>query len=358
TIYTVKYGTSPSTMSSIISTAGTDVYVNGLTEDQQYYFQVRAGDSVGNYSSYSSAVNAAVGDLSPTVTTPSAPSAFSAAGAPDPGGRVTLSWGATTTNTANLACDVQTGIRDLGGYRLYKSTSPTYTPSGTPPAPNGDLFIDEVTLTPTALTTYADTKVVNCRDYYYNIKATDTTSCSNMSTALGTPVLGKAVSTVAPAAPTGVNTARVGVTDAPINWTGVTQDTSTTPVPITIDKYNLWVCQIPTGQDPETATYAAVPGSPFTCTATACSVTDNTAPADQGGRKVWYKVSALDDCPNESARSNANEATCVFNGVVSIVPQNSPPVLTPGPQSVTISAVGTDVYTSATLTIARIGGGT
>src|SRR5262249_20165736 len=138
-------------------------------------------------------------------------------------------------------------------------------------------------LTPSSVS-YMDRAVVNCRDYYYNIKATDTTSCSNVSAALGTPLLGKAISTVAPAAPANVGAARVGATDALITWTGVNTDTSTTPVPIMIDKYNLWRCQIPTGQDPETATYTAVPGSPVTCTTTSCSVTDNSAPTDQGGK--------------------------------------------------------------------------
>jgi Tfp pilus assembly protein PilW len=355
-LYTVKYGTSPSTMNSVLSTAGTNIFVAGLLEDTQYYFQVRATDSVGNSSSYSSAANAAVGDLSPTVTTPSAPSALTATGATSPGGRVTLAWGATTTNTTPLACDPVPSIRDLAGYRLYKSTSPTYSPTEAPPAPNGNLLLDENTLNGT-LTTYADTKVVNCRDYYYNIVATDTTSCSNVSTpSLVTPQNGKAVSTVAPEAPTNVTAARTGVTDALVTWTGVIRDTGSAP--ITIDKYNLWRCHINNGADPEAATYTPVPGSPVTCTGTACTFSDSNAPPDQGGKDVWYKVSALDDCPNESALSSAQEAQCAFNGVVSIVPQSSPPSLTTGNQSVTISAVGGDVYTSATLTISKVGGST
>jgi hypothetical protein len=74
-LYTVKYGTSAGAMNSVISTSGTNIYISGLTEDTTYYFAVRATDAGGNSSIYSSSASAVVGDLGPTVTTPSAPAA-------------------------------------------------------------------------------------------------------------------------------------------------------------------------------------------------------------------------------------------------------------------------------------------
>jgi Tfp pilus assembly protein PilW len=348
-LYTVKYGTSVSTMNSLVSTSGTNVYISGLTEDQQYYFSVRATDSGGNSSSYTSTANAAVGDLGPTVTTPSTPSGFAATGGAGAlNGMVNLSWTAVTTNTTPLACDPLPIIRDLAGYRLYRSTASTFTPND---VVGNNMVQSEAdgTLTATAVA-FSDKNVVNCRPYYYSLKAVDTSTCLNKSAAMATPVGGQSTSSTAPAAPVLTSTFRTGTTSATVVWASTTADVNSAP--ITIDKYNLWRCQINNLADPEAATYTAVSGSPTTCTGTSCTFVDTNAPADLGNKRVYYKVSALDDCPNESARSSAQEATCAFNGVVSIVPQSSPPSLTSAlAQTVTVSAVGGDVYTSATLTI-------
>src|SRR6185503_3948334 len=80
-------------------------------------------------------------------------------------------------------------------------------------------------------------------------------------------------------------------------------------------------------------------------------------PAEQAGKRIWYKVSTIDDCPNESASSTAGEAISAFNGSASIAPSSSPPPLFTGfTQTVTIAVVGADTFTSATLEITKIGG--
>ncbi len=168
-----------------------------------------------------------------------------------------------------------------------------------------------------------------------------------------------ATSNMAPAAPTGVVAQRTGPTTATVTINAVNRDTSVPAVPITIDKYNIWRCQISKSADPETASYTLVTTYTPAPTTGTFTWTDAAAPADYPSKEVYYKVSALDDCPNESARSAASGVNCQFNGAIAIAPQSSPPPLQLGiPEQITVSASGTDTFVSARLTIVRSDGST
>lgn len=356
-LYTVKYGTTSTALNQVASTSGTNIYISGLTEDQVYYFAVRASDAGGNASSYSSTVNQVVGDMSPTVTTPSVPGSFTATGAGGVGalnGRVNLAWTAPTGNTTPLACDPITTVRDLVGYRLYRSTTSAFTPAGTPPAPNGTLIAAETSpptppTLPATATSYSDGTVVNCRPYYYSLKATDS-SCNNMSATMGSSVNGQSTSTTLPSAPTSVQTSRSSPTSVGVSWTGVTSDTAS--VPITIDTYKIFRAQLNLNDNPEANeglfTYIG------TSAPAAVSYVDGGAPPDTNGKRLWYKVSAIDDCPNESAKSTGTEALCPFPGTINATPASSSG-LDPSPKTVTVTATG-DTFAQANLTILTQGG--
>src|SRR5262249_58452504 len=96
-----------------------------------------------------------------------------------------------------------------------------------------------------AATSYVDHAVVNCRPYYYNIQATDTTSCGNLSTALETPIMGMSVVTIQPAAPAVVTATRTSASSAVVSWSAVNTDTSTpAPRSILIDTYKIYRAQV------------------------------------------------------------------------------------------------------------------
>src|SRR5262249_14750949 len=150
----------------------------GLTTGTTYYFAVRAEDQSGNVSNYGAPVSGVVTDTAyPDHTVPSRVNSFLATGGPGGGAaekdRIGLSWATVTTNEAPLACDPGgAAIRDLAGYRLYRSTTSPFTPGA------GNRIASESTLGITS-TGYTDGAVVNCRSYYYQLRAVDSSACQN-----------------------------------------------------------------------------------------------------------------------------------------------------------------------------------
>ena len=65
---------------------------------------------------------------------------------------------------------------------------------------------------------------------------------------------------------------------------------------------------------------------------------------------IYYRISAVDDCPNESALSDPSEASCPFDGIISIDPPNGSQ-LTTGTHTITVSVSGTDTYAQCNLQI-------
>lgn len=191
--YMIFYGLSPGAYSRRVrierppSTAGHYEYfaLTGLTSNKvgppaapaQYYIALQAFDKSGNLSyAYSpeatgnpvvstqteSAVATNGSDTAIDPQLPSAPTSFS--GMPTPGVHqsISLSW------TAPAATE-------LVGFRIYRGTSPTFTPDNTPVT--GNLIASETHL-PAEATSYADTgtslpegHLIGCLTYYYKISA-------------------------------------------------------------------------------------------------------------------------------------------------------------------------------------------
>lgn len=346
TRYTVRYGTNPSGLNATRSTTDDYLWIPGLASSN-YYFQVRAEDGSGNRSIYSGPVSALVrDDVSPTLTTPvsvdQAGAVVSGGAAAGPvNGQVNLSWAPVVTNVEALACDPGGAhlLRDIRGYRIYRSTTAGTGPTGPP-------IVDESSLT---TTTWSDQGVVNCRDYYYHVDAVD--DCGHESTPWGTSSPGRAESAIAPARPIGLAATRTGPTTVHLAWSPVTTDTASTPV--TIDTYEIHRSVLPVdGIDPYTSTYTQI------ATATTATVFDDyAAPPGSPSTEVYYRIRARDDCPNVSPFSDPAGATCTFPGTVALSPSSGSTVQL-GPTTVTVTYTGADTLASCSLTISKNGGTT
>ncbi|MEW5806003.1 MAG: prepilin-type N-terminal cleavage/methylation domain-containing protein [Acidobacteriota bacterium] len=341
--YMVKFGTSPGSMDDVRETRNTYIFISNLMTGTLYYFAVAAVDASGNRSQYSSAISAVVkDDVSPTRTVPAAVDSGSATiTGHDPSeglvGRIQLSWNAVSQNADPLACDPGSPtIRDLKGYRIYRSTSSSYTPGPS------YLLADENTVLASASPQYTDWNVVNCRNYYYNITAVD--KCGNESAPWAAAIQGKASSAIQPAKPTNVNANRIGPDRIRITWTPVTQDTATPPNTIFIDNYKIWKARIPTGSNPWMAEYTYIGNS------STSEYIDTGAEGQSEDWEIYYRVSALDDCPNESDLSDPALSSCPFDGEISIDPPDGSEMAT-GTYTITVSVSGTDTYTSCNLQI-------
>ena len=142
-LYTVYRGTSPSSLASIGSAAANaTTYTDGSVQPSTtYYYAVAAYDTLGLYGPFSSSVSVTT-PQEPAPTAPSGPSAQAIAY-----NQVNLSWTAATSSSG------------LGGYTVYRGSSPTSLASiGTAPA---------------TATTYTDGSAEPSTTYYYDVAAFD-----------------------------------------------------------------------------------------------------------------------------------------------------------------------------------------
>ena len=348
--YAVSYGAAVTSQGSPQDVFTTSLYLNGLTTSSDYVVGVAAVDAGANESdtAYSSAVTVA------DATTPEAPLnlALTSTGGGDAlPNQVTATWDNPAVNDPNtaLACDqvnpgvdTNTPLRDLSGYRLFRGANATFDPNV--PAQV------QVSWDPNSLPgndldpNMDDTGVVNCRTYYYKALAEDLCGIRSV-VASGS---GSAFTSDLPAAPTGVVALDVGLNQAKIDWTPVTQDVN--GAAIFLDTYKVWRASVPTGDDPNLATYSLLftgavssPGAP--------SYTDASYPSPPAGEDLYYAVSGKDDCPNESATSMpALLTSCSFGGsvYVSMSPGGS---LLSGTQTITATVSGPVVPVSSSITI-------
>jgi hypothetical protein len=337
----VRYGTAIGALNTRRTTSSTYIFLPGLSMTT-YYFQVRAEDAAGNSSPFSSAVSGIVrDDVSPTLTTPVSVdqgTATASSGAAAPNGRIDLTWTAPTQNIETITCDpAHTLLRDLDGYRIYRSESPSAGP--------GSPMVDETVQKTTA---YSDASVVNCRDYYYFINAVDL--CDHESVAWASSINGRATSGIAPMPPASANATRVSATQVQVTWASVTMDVVNNP--IMIDTYEVWRAVVPDdGADPYSANYSLV----ATVAAAATSWLDTSAPAAAGGRVPYYKVRAKDDCPNYSDFSAPAGALCPFSGTVTLSPGDGA-VVNLAPRTVTVTYSGSETLVNCQLVVTKVGG--
>lgn len=337
--YKVYYGTASGAYTDTRSAGGTSTYVGSLTDGTTYYVAVTALDAAGNESYKSSERSATTSNT----TTPSAPGTLVASD--NLTGVVDLAWGATTSNTSALTGDPASPmIRDLAGYRVYRNTSPNFSLN----AGGTVVRADETTLKPSQNPTFVDGNVVNCRQYYYKVTAVDLCAVESAPTPSNPAEAGRSVSTTKPRAPLNVQAFIAGAGSVTITWAAVTQDVDDPPHQVYIDRYKIYRTALCVIGD-------SVCASSFTflqeTSLGALTATDATASGIDTLHTYFYKVSAIDDCPNESELSEASQAQCGFLGDVTFVnPTQGQPVAGVVPTRIRIDNAGTDTYGPATFT--------
>jgi prepilin-type N-terminal cleavage/methylation domain-containing protein len=298
--YTVAWGTAPGSYTSgSLTTTGTFAYVGGLTNGTAYYVAIEAVDAAGNPSIKSDPAGA-----TPTnTTTPNAPTALAARETAP--GEMTLSWAAVTRNTTNTAGDPETPkVRDLAGYRVYRGTSSGFTPSVS------NRRADEAELGPMSTPSWIDTGMVTCRAYAWKVTAVDTCGVESGPSAAVTESV---ESDVDPRAPVNVAAYVLSPTQNRITWDPVTRNEENQA--ISIDTYRVYrsdPVDIDYGGDPRALEYSLV----GTDTASDNQYVDYIPGTTSVGKKFYYYVTAVDDCPNESEPSAPDDAFCAFQGDV------------------------------------------
>ncbi len=336
--YRLNYGTVTGSPTGQRSVTATSCYVGSLADNTVYYLTIQALDAAGNVSAPSSERNL----RTTNTTTPKAPTNL--AGTSNLNGSVRLTWNAVAENTGNVAGDPESPmIRDLAGYRVYRDTTATST------APVQ--IANETHIGPMSSPLYLDIGAINCRQFYYWTSAVDG-PCA-LEGAKTTAVAGMATSSVKPAPPQGVQAFVAGAHAIKVTWQATTKDVNGSQ--ISIEKYKVWRSRsaAPSAGDPTGLQYDYIGQN----TVPNLYYVDDPAPAATSpGERFFYRVSALDDCPNESDLSNAASAACSFSGTVSIT---SPADGTAVAGVVAVSAEvtgGTDTYTKATFTYTNASG--
>lgn len=327
--YRVSYGTVPGAPTAQRDVAATEVYIGSLSDATTYYVTVQALDAAGNASVPSDEVS---GTTSNT-TTPKAPTSLAATS--DMKSSVRLTWSPVTENTTNVSGDpASPTIRDLGGYDVYRGTTSSFTPGV------GNRIAEKVGV---ATPLYLDIAAVNCRQYYYRVTAVD--DPCGVEGAPSDVAAGIATSAVPPEPPRNVQAFLIAGHGVRVTWQASQVDTEGSQV--VIDTYKVWRSRdaVPLTGDPLGVEYVQIG------TATgALSFDYSTPPTALPDTSYYYRVSAVDDCPNESELSNAAAAQCAFSGTVSITSPTDGQAVA-GVVTVTGGVVlGTDTYTKATFT--------
>jgi len=313
TSYTLWYGTDPSTLDTPLSTSDLWVWVGNLTGGP-YYFGVESKNGSG--------INSAIaGPINATPTNDTRPLAIPggtlwASGGDDAShpfldSQIDLGWSVVSENTSEGASDAVFGCdpirpvnRDLAGYRIYRDTVSGFTP-GTPIATETDL---------PGLTSWSDTAVVNCKDFYYVVTAVD--GCGAESDT-SSPIRGFAETIIPPAAPQNMTAVQTSPNSVDISWDPVTENAASPPRPVLVSGYNVYMAEMISGLDPD-----SIPEGSYFLIAGLVTETSYTHwfSGVLPGNSLYFKVTALDDCPNESAKSQGAESTCDFQGSVSFDP--------------------------------------
>jgi prepilin-type N-terminal cleavage/methylation domain-containing protein len=305
TSYRLNLGIASGAYSTTRSTSGTSIFVGGLAMGNTYYGMVQASDAAGNLSIPSNEASTALSD----VNTPEAPQ--NPAATTDLNGAVKLTWDAVTANTEALPA-ADPNLRDLAGYRVYRGKNPSFNPNV-----SGSIA-DESTVGNKPNPEFIDQTVINCKRYYYQITAVD--KCGNESAA-SVETSGLSTSDVRPRVPENVQVFFQGLSQVKLTWDEVVKDVN--DATITIETYNIYRTGTPL---PNNVT--PTDASAFTLVDTVNAATEYTesylVPI---GYTHWYAVSAVDDCPNESLRSEPVRPECAFSGdVVFVEPTNGQPV--------------------------------
>ena len=326
--YTVSWGTAAGSYTAgSVTTSATSTYIAGLTNGTPYFVVVSATDPAGNVSMNSDPASATPANAN----TPSAPAAV-AATSPTPG-RMDVSWSPVTTNTAATSGDpASPQIRDLKGYRVYREATSGFTPA------TGNLRADETTIGPLPSPGWQDTGMVACRSYFWKVTAVDACGVESAPSAAAS---GAITTSIAPLPPANVAAYVQAPTVNRITWDAVTQNTAGQG--IAIDTYRVFRSD-PVADTVMDGSGASWPASPIAIvTGGVLQHIDSLPSAVPPGQKIFYRVTAVDDCPNESAPSVSDDAYCAFGGTVAF---SSPSTNTSGVVTITVRVDNpTDTYT-------------
>ncbi|HZM70539.1 MAG TPA: prepilin-type N-terminal cleavage/methylation domain-containing protein, partial [Candidatus Cryosericum sp.] len=361
--YTIKYwpNGSPTTFSLTAVTYPHNEYgivdydghgfVSGLTSGVSYCFQVQARDIVGNQSGWAPSSSwpcAVVAEAS----TPGTPQNLKATGdgtVSPLDSRVQLTWNEVQSNSNTVTGDPDliggtTIMRDPKGYKLYRSTTSGFTPD------DATNLIAGTSLLGVGVTSYTDTNVSNCTNYYYKLVSTDT--CDVVSTA-STQEPGRAETLIAPSRPLGLSVNRTSNNLVALTWAPVTTKVDGTSA--YIDLYKVYRTKQPFGT---LATSVSAGAYSLLATTSTNTYADNLAGQEisdlNNGWSLFYTVSAADLCGNESARSDPGEASCAFNATVTTSPADNSTSAGIIPIGMTISGSGN--YARARVRIPSISG--
>lgn len=327
TYYRIRYGIVPGPLDSMRAAIQPETYLGELQDAEQYDVTVEAVDRSGNVSSPSPASRATTQNMN----TPKAP--LGLAGTSDRNGTVDLSWEVATENVEAIpAADPLTPrLRDLARYRLYRGAT-----SGFTPGPANRIADLPAMATPV----HTDSPVVNCRQYFYKVTAVD--ACDREGPPSGAAP-GQGFSAVAPVAPRNVEAFRGQGSGTHVKWGTVREDVLDNP--IAIDKYSVFSTGV------RDSTYTPVVPDDFVLVATATGATEfDDSLVVPGGQTVFYMVTALDDCVNESAFSEvARLQDCTFSGDV-VIQQPAYGLTVSGNVDLAVAVVnGTGTYIKLTL---------
>ncbi len=314
-------GPTPAALGSPKTAKTNEVYMDGMAEGSGSYFRVRAEDQSGNLSPMSNlAGETIVGDT----TTPEAPSLLMTTGGGNIGGSaendlIHVFWPPVTTNVEAVACDpASPKIRDLKGYRLYRSVA-----AG--PIANPAFTYMEPDALPPGAEDYNDTNVVACRSYWYDVEAVD--QCGNASLTQASSVEGQAITQHVPLQPGGLQAEPAAGTLVNLQWARVTENTAGQL--ILVDTYRVYRAEAPAGMTQSEALSLIDWGTAITYDASVSDVvapalTDPNAVLSDPGNSFYYRVSGLTDCSapyEEGAPSDPSEASvCDLGGTIALAP--------------------------------------
>ncbi len=294
--YRVAYGTDSSALEQMQSSLLPGAYVEGLTDDTPYYFSLQAVDAAGNVSPLGPT------DLVTTANT-NTPASVASLNATGTTGQIDLDWTATGENTGSTGGDpASPAIRDLAGYRVYRSQNPGFTPS------SSNRIADENDIPDLPVPIYSDMQAPRCVPHYYKVTAVDACGIE------GSPsdeAAAQSWGDVDPMAPDGVQAHYDTASGVRIRWSAVYDDVNGDAAHI--DTYKIYRSALQDSSSPEPLTY--------TFLEQVANVTEYTDPITiPTGQTAYFKVQAVDRClpPNESAPSIAAAPSCAFSGRVMI----------------------------------------
>ena len=292
--YRLYWGTSPGQRLRQYASAISGAYIDGLTDETDYFLSVQAVSTRGAPSGLSTETTVRTVET----TTPDRPSTMSAT--TDREDEVQLAWSEVTDNVSNLPGDPESPqIRELDGYAIYRVDSPAVDLDTVPP----------IATMPARDLQYVDDQVVRCQDYHYAIRAVDRCGVESAPTSFQ---LGKAVSTTPPAAPSFVEAYDYIAGQVRLTWQHVDEDSLGETMEI--DRYRIYRTglidndTVPTDADFSLLTEVDI------APPTAAEYLD--LPPAAIGSSVYYRVTAVDRCPNESAPSEMTTPNCGLVGEV------------------------------------------